>query len=577
MKVYLDQGRFYRYAVDYEFTINTLNFFKALKEEFGQTKVQFFDGKWRFNGMVPFEKIKARFPNVEVEEQVKKDYALFNLALMMEKEKVAEVDKLKNASDSNIEINNIKGELYNYQKVGVDFFMHNGGKAILADGMGLGKSLQALAYAVHANVDKTLVICPATVKFSWEKEIKKWTDKKFIIINSKTKLTPELIAETDFFVINYDILAKLFPILSTIPFELLVVDECHYIKGNKAARTKYTKALSKNIPKKLLLSGTPLINRPIELYNSLYILDPKRWANWMDFTKKYCGGKMGYWGYEAKGATNLEELREQINPYFLRRVKEEVLKDLPRKIFVDIPVELETMDRKTYDLAVNNFQLYLEVIKEKTDEEIMKSLSAEQLTKLNELRTITTKGKTKATIDLVEQIVNTEEKVIVFSIYNEPLKEMKAKFGKSAVILTGESSEDEKRAAMDKFQEDPNVKIFLGGIKSAGVGITLTAATNVIFQDFSWTPADHAQAMDRAHRIGNTANSVTIYQMYTKDTIDDFMRELLEKKKDVFDRIMSGTADAQDLKYNIVKDLTKLMNKGKKKPKARAKMTIDKR
>jgi SWI/SNF-related matrix-associated actin-dependent regulator 1 of chromatin subfamily A len=290
----------------------------------------------------------------------------------------------------------------------------------------------------------------------------------------------------------------------------------------------------------------------------------------MDFKKKFCGGKRGYWGYEYKGATNLDLLREQISPYFLRRVKEEVLTDLPEKRFVNIPVEMDSTTRKTYNLATNNYELYLEVIKEKTDEEIKKSMSAEKLTKLNALRQITTAGKTKTAVSLVEDIIDTDEKVIVFSVYNEPLLELKKKFGDEAVILTGQSDDEERKSAMKKFQNDPKIKIFLGGMKAAGVGITLTAASNVIFIDYSWVPADHAQAMDRAHRIGNTSEAVTVYQLYVKETIDDYMREILDKKKDIFDRIMDGTASATETKLNIVNELMAIMNKntnkkGKKK------------
>jgi len=337
------------------------------------------------------------------------------------------------------------------------------------------------------------------------------------------------------------------------------MDEFHYIKNRRAQRTKYAKEIAKRVPGLLLLSGTPLLSRPEELFNGLNLLDGLTWNNWFNFTKKFCGGHFGRFGYETKGATNIEELREKISPYFLRRTKEEVLPDLPPKRYIDLPVKLDDKTREKYTIAKNNFVKYLRETKKKTNEEIMKSLFAETLVKLNELRMITSEGKIEYAKEVINNILDGGEKVVVFSVYNQPLEQLKETFGESAVLLTGNTEQKERARVIEEFQNNPNKKIFLGGIKSAGIGITLTAASNVLFCDYSWVPADHAQAMDRTHRIGQKADSITIYQLYAKDTIDHNMKNLLEKKQSIFDKIVGGDDSEIKKEHSMISDITNIM------------------
>jgi SWI/SNF-related matrix-associated actin-dependent regulator 1 of chromatin subfamily A len=402
-----------------------------------------------------------------------------------------------------------------------------------------GKSLVALAYVVHEKIEKTLIITPASVKWSFENEVSKWTNLKPIVIDGGTKFTIDVFNENQVFIINYDLLKKFFTQLINFRFEIIIIDEAQKIKSIQAIRSKLIKQIAKRIPKVILLTGSLMLNRPCELFNPLNILDPFVWNNWRYFTKKYCDGHNDYWGYNFSGASNIDELKEKISKYYIRHLKEDVLKDLPEKIFINIPVELDSKSRFEYDLALNSFIVYLRSIKRKNNVEIRKSLQAEKLTSLNYLRQIATNGKLSSIEDLIEDIIESDQKVIVFSCYNEPLKKLKEKFGNSAVLLIGETPELVRKESINTFQNKSEVKVFLCGFSSGGVGITLTAASNIIFCDFPWCPSDLSQAYSRAHRIGNKADHINIYQMIARGTIDTKIRAILDNKQMLIDRIFN--------------------------------------
>jgi SWI/SNF-related matrix-associated actin-dependent regulator 1 of chromatin subfamily A len=444
-----------------------------------------------------------------------------------------------------MEINGIKGKLRDYQKEGVEFFIKANGRALLCDEMGTGKTLQSLAYIVSQGFKRTLVITPASVKFVWEAEAAKFTNLKTFVIDSKTDIT--LIShEVEIVVINYDILKKFYNELMKYHWDALICDEAHYCKAQGSLRSKIVRFLSRDIPHVLLLTGSPVLSRPIEIFNLLNMVDQKVWNNWYSFATRYADGHQGYFGFEARGATNLEELNEKISKYFLRRKKEDVLKELPTKNRIEIPIELEKEDREAYDLVESNLINYLRQYRDKTDKEIAKSLQGEKLVKLNLLREVNSMGKIKVVKELIKDIVNSEGKVIVFSCFNAPLIELSEEFEEESVLLLGSTPVDEREEIIRKFQENPNTKIFFGGIKSAGIGVTLTKATSVIFMDYSWTPSDHSQAEDRMHRFGNTAESVNIYNIVSKDSIDGFMSELLKYKQDIIDKVIEGKEVERD-------------------------------
>lgn len=551
---------YYKYAFVFDFDPVVLDFCKKLKEEHTWKHFNFVDGRWRFSSLDIGVQIQEKFPAVQISEEVSIDFGLAKFSIEESRIRAAQAERIKQAKDSDISVEGLKEELYPYQAVGVEFFVNSLGRAILADQMGTGKTAQSLAYVVHSRQKKTLVVCPASVKHSWEKEIQKWTSLRYKILNSQSD--PEIFGDDrfDIFIVNYDIIIKFFEQIISAGFTCLIGDECHYIKNGSAIRTKVFRRIASSIPSVILLSGTPMLSRPVELFNSLNIIDPKTWDSYYDYTVRYCQGHRGKWGWDARGASNLDELQDRIGKYFLRRTKQEALPGLPEKVFVFRPVELEKKVQKEYDLAVNEFGKFLREVKKKKTPEIMRSLQAEKLTKLGELRQLTTKGKVKAAEEIIENAIENHEKILVFSCYNEPLEILSEKFKDRSVILTGATAEEDRKEYIERFQNNPDTMVFFGGTRSAGVGITLTAATNVLFIDYSWTPADHSQAIDRLHRPGQKASQVNIYHLYAIDTIDEYMTKILERKQLLFDKVIEG-ATGNVKAGNLMNDVLRMIER----------------
>ncbi len=543
MHIKAEKSRYHRFTLYYDYAPDRVEYCRIIKDSFGWQRFSYDSSeglkRWVFSESLFVKLLVERFPEIEVDPMVLNIVEHEEGVKIIAKKREEVAEQVKAKEDSDIKIKGIKGELYPYQKVGVEFLLASGGRAIVADQMGLGKSLQALAYAAHSGFARTLIIAPASVKSSWEKEIKKWSNLKYVIIDSKTNLA-KVPADVKLWVINYDLLRKHFDTLMKTRFDLMVADECHLVKNHTAQRTKAVRALSKNIPHIVLLSGTPLLSRPVEMFTLLNMVDPQTWNNWYAYTRQYCNGHEGRWGYDTSGATNTEELHQKIKKYFIRRTKDKVLSQLPPKNHIDLPVEFDADTARKYNAAEEDLVAYLKQYAGKQPAEIARMVQAEKLAQLNVLRHLSAMGKLRAAEDIIESVLESGEKILVFCSFLEPLKALEAKFKDKVVMITGETPVGERGALVDKFQTDKNAQLFLGGIKSAGVGITLTAASNVLFLDYSWNPADHQQAEDRIHRPGQEAQSVNIYQLYVEGTIDGKLQKMLGRKRKIFDQVVEG-------------------------------------
>lgn len=549
MKIVTEKSPYHRFALYYEYTPDRVEFCRELKESFGWQRFSFESmgslKRWVFSDSLFVPLFKERFPETEIAPDVL-NIAEKELNWKLKDEKVVkDATEIKKKKDTDFSVKGLKKELYPYQKVGVEFLVASGGRAIIADAPGLGKTAQSLAFIKHMGFKRSLIVAPASVKFSWENEVKKWTRMSCVVVDSKTKLH-QIDPDINIWIINYDILKKFLPELLKTHFDHMTGDECQLIKSPGAQRTKAFRQISRNILSIVLLSGTPLLSRPSELFSLLNIIDPKTWNNWYEYGRKYCAAHQTMWGWDTSGASNVEELHEKIKRYFIRRDKTEVLKELPPKTFIEVPVELNSADAKKYDQAASDFANYLRLHSGKQAGAIAKTLQAEKLAQLNVLRMLLANGKVDTAIDLVESIIEAGEKVLVFSSFIEPLQAIQDKFGPTtAIMLTGKTPIEERGQLVQRFQEDKKTQVFLGGIKSAGVGITLTAASNVLFLDYSWNPADHQQAQDRVHRPGQVASNVNIYQLSCIGTIDEDLKDILSHKQDVFDRVIEGKAAQQ--------------------------------
>lgn len=560
MLIKKEKTQYYEYALSFDYDQDVVEYCRYLKSVLGWTEFSY-DGdqkSWRFKDPQVIKMLKDKFPTTQFGEGLDKEVAKYALAQEENKEKEQIAKEIKEMKVSTLEIKGIKGELYNYQKLGVEFFINSNGRAVLADSPGVGKSAQALGYVVHENLKRTLIICPASVKFSWENEIKKWTKLKSFIVESKTKFS-EIPHDINIIIVNYDALKKNFNELMKYKFDICICDESQFLKNPSAIRSKAAKAIAKNIPKVLLLTGTPILSRPIELFNLLSIIDPLVWNNWYSYAVKYCEGKQGNRGFEAKGASNLEELKQKIGKYFLRRTKEEVLPELPPKIRTEVPMELSGEFYKQYKTAASDLAKYLRDYKEKKNIISSKDIQAEELVRINYLRQISSLAKIEVAKELIQNIIEDGEKILVFSCFNAPLLELQKYFGDQSVMIIGSTDVNERGEIVKKFQEDPKIKIFFGGVNSAGTGITLTAASNVLFIDYDWVPAAMEQALNRAHRPGAVYESLNIYQITSKSTIDEFMKKLLLDKQEIFDKLFEGKKEENKklMLDEMVKDIEK--------------------
>ena len=421
---------------------------------------------------------------------------------------------------------------------------------ILADDMGLGKTTSTIIAALETGAKKILIISPASLKINWMREIQNYTDRSVYICEGKNFST-----EHDFVIINYDIIKNFYdikdkensPIYQT-NFDLIVIDEAHYLQNAQAQRTKLVNSFSKRANRLWLLTGTPMTSRPINYFNLLNLIESPVAQNWMAYAIRYCEGYQFKAGprkvWNVKGASNLEELRDRTSRQVLRRLKEDVL-DLPDKIIT--PVYLRLKSKLYEELMGEYFDWY------RTNSEESSSLTL-QFSKLTKVRQIIAEEKISSTIELCENIIEQGKKVIVFTNFTKSLQKIVEHFGKQCVFLDGSCSQPQRQFAVDQFQNNDKINIFVGNIKAAGVGITLTSAEAVIMNDLSFLPSDHSQAEDRAYRYGQNSN-VSVYYPIFENTIEGVIYDILSKKKSVIETVMGDNIDKADFVAEVLNSI----------------------
>ena len=418
---------------------------------------------------------------------------------------------------------------------------------ILADDMGLGKTTSTIIAALETYIKKILIICPASLKINWEREIKNYTDRSVYICEGKNFST-----EHDFVIVNYDIIKNFYDLkdkenspITKGNFDLVIIDEAHYISNPQAQRTKLINSFVKDVEYLWLLTGTPMTSRPINYYNLLNLIESPVAQNWMAYVIRYCQGYQFKAGnrkvWNVNGASNLEELRDRNSRQVLRRLKEDVL-DLPEKIIT--PIYLRLKSKKYEELMGEYYEWY----NKNPDES--RSLTV-QFNKLMKVRQVIAEEKILNTIEVVENILELGKKVIIFTNFTDTLHKIHSHFGKKAVYLDGTCSKVQRQYAVDQFQDNDKIKVFVGNLQAAGVGITLTAGEAVIFNDLSFVPAHHQQAEDRAYRYGQK-NCVSVYYPLFDNTIEGVIYDMLINKKNVIDTVMGDNIDRAEFIEQIM-------------------------
>ena len=439
-----------------------------------------------------------------------------------------------------------------HQKEAIQKLVENK-KFILADDMGLGKTTSTIIAAIEANSKKVLIICPATLKINWKREIENYSDKSVYIAEGKN-----FSSDADYVIINYDIIKNFHDpkkksdsqILNS-NFDLVIVDEAHYIKNGSAQRTKLINDLVKKVDRLWLLSGTPMTSRPMDYFNLLSLVDSPVAKNWMAYAIRYCSGYQFNTGgrkiWNVTGSSNLEELRDRTSGTILRRLKEDVL-DLPDKIITPVYLRLKS---KNYEEVMGEYYDWYD-----KNPDDSKSLTV-QFTKLTKIRQIIADEKISQTIELAENIIEQGKKVIIFCNFTDSLNKICEHFGKSAVKVDGSMSKPNRQHSVDEFQDNEKIKVFVGNIKAAGVGLTLTAAEAVIMNDLSFVPSDHAQAEDRAYRYGQK-NNVLVYYPIFENTIEGIIYDILNNKKQVIATVMGDNQNSGDVAEEILKRINEM-------------------
>jgi len=441
---------------------------------------------------------------------------------------------LEDLDQTLIEIPGLGMELFKYQNKGVQFIEKRNGRALLGDEMGLGKTAQALAWLqLHPEKRPVVIVVPASVKLNWLREIKMWLNNGSTEVLNGIRPHP---IQTNIVIINYDILTHWVKELIQWKPSVIISDEIHYVKSNKAKRTKAIKKLAKHTKHFIGLSGTPIVNRPIEFYNAIQMIDPTLFPNWLYFTNRYCDPKHNGFGWDRNGASNTEELHYRLtSSIMIRRKKSEVLKDLPAKIYSFLPMELT--NRVEYYEAERDFIEFVKI--RRGAEAAERASNAQALAEIEGLKQLAVKGKMDQAVGWIRDVLEGGEKLVVFAVHKFVISQLMEEFKNIAVKVDGSVSGPNRQLAVDKFQNEAETRLFVGNIKAAGIGLTLTASSNVAFLELPWTSGELIQAEDRCHRIGQK-DTVNVYYLLAENTIEERIATLLDSKRTVLEAILDG-------------------------------------
>ena len=441
-----------------------------------------------------------------------------------------------------LEIPGLKKKLFPFQKSGVAFLQNKDGRGLVGDEQGLGKTIQALAWLqLNKNKRPVIIVVPASVKMNWLKEIRAWmSDVSVEVLQGKSPYS----FKADIIIINYNILNGWLNTLIELQPKVIIADEIQYVKNSKAKRTKALRKLSRFTKNFIALSGTPIVNRPVEFYNAIQMINPELFPNWQNYVRRYCAARNNGFGLDVSGASNTDELHEILtDSIMIRRTKQEVLTDLPDKIHSFFPLEMHPEMVIEYEEAEDNFIEWVQRKKGKAAAD--RVAGAEALTEIEILKQIAVTAKLPAAIDWIKDFLDTGEKLVVFATHRFVIDRLMKDFGKVGVKIDGSVSGGERQVAVEKFQNEPETRLFVGNIKAAGVGITLTAASNVAFLELPWEPGSLSQAEDRCHRIGQK-DTVNVYYLLAEYTIEEKIAQLLDSKRKVLDSVLDGVESADE-------------------------------
>ena len=482
------------------------------------------------------------------------------------------IQNIKHKTTETKSLPQLPDNLFPFQKEGVQRMLEMDSNILLADEMGLGKTVQGAVYlALKNNSLPALIVCPASLKQNWANEIEKWAKVKTHIITGKTPeyYSPDFIEKYPVFIINYDILGnenkaekeaellrqkkarqaglpfrkKTIAVygwcdeLFKIPFNTIIADEVQYIAEPDTIRARAINQIcnAHKKSKKLFISGTPYETRTSQFFTALHILDPIQFPNRYKFLMRYCNPVKTFFGWKFDGLSNAEELHSMISKFMIRRLKKDVLKQLPPKIRAVVPMNVTLSERSKYDQIDDQFEQ--DIISGKKSKK-------EQLGHIAELKKGAFEAKKKAVIQWIKEYLEINSKLVVFIYHHSTYDALMQEFGKVAVGITGETPAIQRQDIVDRFQNDSKINLFIGQIKASGVGLTLTKASATAFVEFGTTPPQHEQAEDRVHRIGQEADSVMAYYLILDNSIENDIMNTLERRNKDLKQVLNNESEA---------------------------------
>lgn len=468
-------------------------------------------------------------------------------------------------------------KLYPFQKETVQTFLSNNKNYLLSDEQGLGKTVQGSMY-LKLNPDSlpTIIVCPATLKVNWSDEVEKWAGLRTYIIQGKNPeyLSEEFVKKYPVWIINYDILgfedkkereienerkkyckenglyykAKNLEVYGWVDeinrhnFKTIICDEVQYISEPDTLRSRGVQKICKGNSRKIFMSGTPYETRTSQFFTALNILNKKMFPSRWQYLMRYCNPKKTFFGWQFNGLSNGEELHQKISTLMIRRLKKDVLTQLPPKQRIVVPMEVPDTEYKKYKKA-----------EQELDDAIANG-EKNALTKLSELKQVCVNCKFNSCISWIDDYIESGNKLVVFVYHTVVFETLMTKYKKIAVGINGSTPNNERQNNVKKFQNDEKIKLFIGNISACCTGLTLTRANAVCFIEFGRSYPQMVQAEDRIHRISQTADSVFAYYLIMKNGIDEIIMETINERSKGINKVMDNLDNSM---FNETDDLSK--------------------
>lgn len=442
-------------------------------------------------------------------------------------------------------------ELFAYQKTGSKWLASKK-YALLGDEMGLGKSAQAITAAAEVGAERILVVCPASARVNWEREFEKFYPFPFTSqIFSSGKQVPDPLC------VLTVCSPSLLHMVKGIHFDLAIIDEAHFFKNLETKRTKMLlgrEGIIHRCKRVWLLTGTPAPNHAGELYPFLYVFGQTKLSYW-SFVNKFCrvvDDAIGKRIVGTKTDRSLNELKRILKPFLLRRLKRDVLPDLPPILFGTVAVEKDLMAFKTTEEEEQKAQTQEDYIRQAIATGEFAHDPALFANSTPELRKIIGIQKVKGILDvLIPELQRVEyQKIVLFVVHREVIRRLREGFthaGIGVAEVTGRTPALTRQDEVDRFNFDPECRVFLGNIQAAGTAINLTSADQVGMAEQSYVPGDNAQAIMRVHRIGQTSKKVLVRSFFIADSIDQKVEDIITTKtKELVKLLDQGEFDAKN-------------------------------